>query len=241
MFDGVTYREGISRQLRLGPGALLGIVLYLSIGLLAVWWQSRPRAVDTSVPVTFVKPPPPPPPPPPGGGAKASTPKAKPVVKPVSKDALIAPQTIPDLAPAPQQEETPGGQPGGVEGGVEGGVAGGTVGGQVGGVLGGELGGYGNPLEWDASRMSDPVFVSGPAPECTDQAFDKNVQGKMLIRCIVTSDGKVHECKVVKGLPFMSESAAAALERRVYKPATLGGRAVDVYYVFSLTVSCRSE
>lgn len=241
MFDGVTYREGISRQLRLGPGALLGIVLYLSIGLVAVWWQSRPRTVDTAVPVTFVKPPPPPPPPPPGGGSKASTPKAKPVVKPVSKDALIAPTVVPEAVVPQPMEEAPGGQPGGVEGGVEGGVAGGTVGGQVGGVLGGVLGSDGSPLEWDASRMTQPDFVSGPNPECTDAASSRNVKGKMHIRCLVTADGKVHDCKVVKSLPFMNDAVISALERRTYKPALLGGRPVDAYYQFSVSVSCAEE
>ncbi|MFT3915669.1 MAG: energy transducer TonB [Anaeromyxobacteraceae bacterium] len=242
MFDGVTYREGFSRQLRLGPGAILGICFYVGIGAFSVWYQSRPHEATSAVPVTFRRMPPPPPPPPAGGGGGVPKEKPKPkTVVPIKKDAIIAPTVIPEVAPQQTAQDSAPAEAGGAEGGVAGGVAGGVVGGQVGGVVGGQLGGDGNPIEWDGSRMSDPVFVSGPKPECTDAAFSKNVKGTMLIRCVVTTDGHVHDCKAVKGLPFMSDAAMSALEQRVYKPATLGGRPVDVFYVFKLSVSCTEE
>jgi protein TonB len=58
----------------------------------------------------------------------------------------------------------------------------------------------------------------------------------MLVKCIVTVDGVVRSCRVVKGLPYLDEAVVAALERRRYRPATLGGRPVDVDYVFRITL-----
>ena len=57
----------------------------------------------------------------------------------------------------------------------------------------------------------------------------------MVIRCVISVDGTVHGCHVVKSLPFMDRAAVTALERRKYKPALRAGQPVDVYYTFTLT------
>jgi eukaryotic-like serine/threonine-protein kinase len=41
----------------------------------------------------------------------------------------------------------------------------------------------------------------------------------------------------VKILPFMDRSVIEALERRRYKPATLGGRPIAVDYTFRIKMS----
>src|SRR5882762_2957312 len=51
--------------------------------------------------------------------------------------------------------------------------------------------------------MTAPAMISGPAPEYTADALDREVEGNMQVRCIVTAEGQVRACKVVKGLPFM--------------------------------------
>jgi protein TonB len=59
----------------------------------------------------------------------------------------------------------------------------------------------------------------------------------MVVRCVVSSDGTVHDCKVLKGLPFMDRSVTYALERRRYQPATLQGKPLDVYYTFNVRLA----
>jgi hypothetical protein len=56
----------------------------------------------------------------------------------------------------------------------------------------------------------------------------------LVARCIVTVEGVVRNCKAVKGLPFMNSPVLEALQRREYRPATLQGKPLDVYYTFNI-------
>lgn len=82
--------------------------------------------------------------------------------------------------------------------------------------------------------MTAPAMLSGPAPEYTADAVERRVEGAMQIRCVVTTEGAVRACKVLKGLPFMNAAVIEALERRKYKPALAQGKPVAVYYTFNL-------
>lgn len=82
--------------------------------------------------------------------------------------------------------------------------------------------------------MTPPSMVSGPAPEYTADAVERRVEGAMQVRCVVTVEGRVRACKVLKGLPFMNAAVIEALERRTYKPALAKGKPVSVYYTFNL-------
>jgi TonB family protein len=83
-------------------------------------------------------------------------------------------------------------------------------------------------------KMTAPAMLSGPAPEYTADALERRVEGAMEVRCVVTSEGQVRACKVLKGLPFMNGAVIEALERRKYKPALAQGKPVAVYYTFNL-------
>jgi protein TonB len=76
--------------------------------------------------------------------------------------------------------------------------------------------------------------VAGPPLEYTQQALEREVEGTMLVECVVSVDGVVHDCRVLKGLPFMDRAVVSNLEHRRYKPATMGGKALDVQYVFTI-------
>jgi protein TonB len=52
----------------------------------------------------------------------------------------------------------------------------------------------------------------------------------------VNTDGRVHDCRVVKSLPFMDRAVIEALEKRRYTPATQGGKPIDVDYTFRITL-----
>ena len=90
------------------------------------------------------------------------------------------------------------------------------------------------PIEF-SDELTPPVLISGPSPEYTPMALERRVEGTMAIRCVITVDGTVHGCRVLKSLPFMDRAAIAALEQRKYKPARRAGRPVDVYYTFTIT------
>jgi len=89
--------------------------------------------------------------------------------------------------------------------------------------------------------MTAPAMLSGPAPEYTADALERRVEGAMQIRCVVTSEGEVRGCKVLKGLPFMNAAVIEALERRKYKPALAKGKPVAVYYTFNLRLKLPAQ
>jgi TonB family protein len=92
-------------------------------------------------------------------------------------------------------------------------------------------------VEFDDATMSVPAMISGPDPEYTQEAVERGVQGQMTIRCVVAHDGSVRKCRVLKGLPFMNSAVIEALERRQYRPATVQGKPVDVFYTFNLRLT----
>ena len=113
--------------------------------------------------------------------------------------------------------------------------------GVVGGVVGGSTDGAGavaarEPPEFDQASMARPVFVSGPDLAYTRRAFEREVEGLMIVKCVVTADGMVRDCHVAKGLPYMDDAVVQALERRRYRPATLGGKPIEVKYVFRINL-----
>jgi protein TonB len=135
-----------------------------------------------------------------------------------------APAELKPPEPAPEPEDQGEGE--GEEGGVIGGVP---------GVVGG-----GPPVEEPAgpvkfnSTMTPPILVAGPPLEYTQQALDREVEGVMVVECLVAADGTVHACRVLKSLPFMDRTVVENLEHRRYKPATLGGKSLDVQYTFTI-------
>src|SRR5438105_3928450 len=88
-------------------------------------------------------------------------------------------------------------------------------------------------IEFNES-MTMPSMVSGPSPEYTPDAVERGIEGSMQVRCVITADGQVRSCKVLKGLPFMNGAVVGALERRKYRAALAQGNPVDVYYTFNI-------
>jgi protein TonB len=232
MFDSVLRRETLPRR-RFGSGALLGILVYAGVAGFAFWAQGRVDDRERQdVEVTFVKPPPPPPPPPPAPTPAKSRPKPRDPTRQqtVLSQAIVAPTQVPDAKP-PEQEPVESMETGGVEGGIEGG----EVGGVPGGIVGGVVDATDVRMEFD-ERMTHPEYLGGPSPQYTEKALEREVQGTMVVKCVVTVEGRVHGCRVMKSLPFMDRAVIDALERRRYKPAALGGRPVEVNYTFRITL-----
>ncbi|HET8540636.1 MAG TPA: TonB family protein [Anaeromyxobacter sp.] len=230
MFDSVLRRETLPKR-RYGAGTFLGLVVYAAVAAFAFWAQANVRQHDKQdVAVTFVKPPPPPPPPPPAPAAVRPKVKTPTQQQTVLSQAIVAPTVIPDEKP-PESEPVDTGNVHGEGDGVEGG----EVGGVPGGIVGGVVDATDVRMEFD-ERMSPPEKLGGPDPKYTEKALEREVQGTMIVRCVVTTEGKVFGCRVLKSLPFMDRAVIDALERRRYRPATLGGRPVEVNYNFKITL-----
>lgn len=233
VFDEVTKREGgrrAARRARYLVGSSAAQVAIVA-GIISVSAAISARVSEGPlVPVKIVRtmaPTPPPAPPAPPRPKAAPKPRQPPKVKP-NPTAMIQPKETPTELkppePAPEPEDE------GSDEGVEGGVVGGVVGGVTGGAPEPPKAG---PVKFNSS-MTPPALVSGPPLEYTQQALEREVEGVMVVECVVAVDGTVHACRVLRSLPFMDRAVIDNLERRRYKPATLGGRPLDVQYTFTI-------
>lgn len=236
MFDEVTKREGGKRAAKRGIWIVGSSAAQtaLVVGLIAVSTALAKKAADDKlVEVKFVKqaaPARPAPPPPPPAPKRKVVQQQKTKVEAKPRPAMVQPKEMPQELKPPNPNEPPEEDTGSDEG-EEGGVVGGVVGGVTGGAPAPPAARA--PVEFNTT-MTPPQVLAGPPLEYTQQALEREVEGTMLVKCIVRVDGTVHDCRVLKSVPFMDRAVVNVLERRRYKPATQGGQALDVDYTFTI-------
>jgi protein TonB len=82
--------------------------------------------------------------------------------------------------------------------------------------------------------MTPPQKLGGPDPQYSSQALEHEVEGTMIVKCIVSVQGQVRGCRILKSLPFMDRAVIDALEHRKYSPALLHGQPIEVDYTFKI-------
>ncbi|MEP7124328.1 MAG: TonB family protein [Byssovorax sp.] len=82
--------------------------------------------------------------------------------------------------------------------------------------------------------MNLPRLIEGPEPVYPRAAREARVQGTLLAKCVITTQGALQGCKILKSLPFLDEPVLTALAGRRYAPVMFQGRPINVEYVISL-------
>jgi TonB family protein len=233
VFDEMLRKEGARRLARrsaylAGSSAVQVAATMALAALFAAAVETAPRHEPAPVEVKFVKGAPRPATPPPAPAPRKTARAQRPATPPQPVAPLVQPREVAEHLPAPgppepPPPEEPAGGPG-VTGGVVGGAEEVTAPAPA-----------ARPV-FDAASMTRPVFVSGPDPAYTRAALDREVEGLMVVACVVTREGRVRDCQVLQGLPFMDAAVVQALERRRYRPATLGGEPIEVTYHFRLNL-----
>jgi protein TonB len=236
MFEEVMKRVAGKRAARRASWLVVSAVaqVLLAIGVVSFYraiavGEKRERAIEVRFVKGAARSAMPPPPRAPVPTIRKVPPREPPRETPRPLPALIQPKDLPAEIQTPHAEEPPAPDEEGSDEGI------------VGGLVGSEGDGAGGAQpppaqEFDEASMSRPVFVSGPDLAYTRRALEREVEGLMIVKCVVTVEGAVRACQVLKGLPYMDDAVVAALERRRYRPAMLHGRPVEVKYVFRINL-----
>lgn len=245
MFDAVLSRHARAPR-RWGRGAVATIVLHtLALGgfVLASLHGGHGKGTSAAEVTFFAAPPPPPPPPPPaGGGAKTAPKTEKPKVQ-KKPDQFVEPKKTVEKQPEPEkpkdEPKTEGGQEGGQVGGQVGGTVGGQVGGQIGGQLdgqlGGQVGGGRTSVIPFGAGMERPRMVSGTKEVVwTKEAKAAGSGGTAILKCVITTEGAITNCRIIKGIAHMDQAILAMVSSWRYTPVMFQGRPVAVDYTFTI-------
>lgn len=75
------------------------------------------------------------------------------------------------------------------------------------------------------------IWLHRPTPLVTPEAQANKVKGEVWLRATFREDGTITDIEVIRDVPFMTESAIAALQRSTFRPATIKGRPVTLLNV----------
>jgi protein TonB len=82
--------------------------------------------------------------------------------------------------------------------------------------------------------MTLPSLVAGAArPSYTREALEAKIEGKVIARCTITVDGRLTECRILKGLPFLDRAVLSTLAEQRYTPVRYQGHAKEVFYTLT--------
>ena len=244
MFDSVLDKAKGAKS-RFGTGAVISVGVHVGLVALAVYISSAPAAApDLVAPKLVFLAQPRLPPPPLAAASRSNVPKTP---KQVRRDVLVAPTQPavkpPELDdPAPPDDATDDRPQGD-------GQRGGQIG-QIGGVPDGDPdapAGTGDPTgerggtdvvpfgpgmtrpDWHQAAARDPIAY-------TREAREALVEGTMIVKCVVTTEGRLTGCRIIKPLPFMENAVLETMGRWQVPPVTFQGHPVSVDYTFNLTL-----
>lgn len=80
--------------------------------------------------------------------------------------------------------------------------------------------------------MQPPVKISGRDPMYTFEAVEARVEGKMLVKCVITVQGEVENCRVIRSLPGLDQEVLSAIKTQRFRPGTFNGRPLAIDYMF---------
>jgi protein TonB len=87
--------------------------------------------------------------------------------------------------------------------------------------------------------MTRPQLLGGRDPVYTRAARMARVEGTVIARCVITVQGRLEKCRIVKGQPHMDEAVLQALATRKYTPVTYQGHVQAVLYNVQVSLRMR--
>lgn len=98
-------------------------------------------------------------------------------------------------------------------------------------------GGTAGPM-WVKGDVTPPEKVYFPQPRYTEEARKARIQGVVILQAVIDAQGRVERVKIVKDLPQgLGDSAVQTVKQWKFKPASLQGEPVPVYFNLTITFS----
>ena len=83
--------------------------------------------------------------------------------------------------------------------------------------------------------IREPRRIHGSAPAYPELARRAHIQGKVVLECVIDTEGRVTDLRVVSGSPILAEAATEAVRRWIYSPTTLNGQPIRVILTVTVT------
>ncbi|HSY48749.1 MAG TPA: energy transducer TonB [Thermoanaerobaculia bacterium] len=80
-----------------------------------------------------------------------------------------------------------------------------------------------------------PRLIHRVEPVYPEEARKARITGVVIVKAVITREGKVKDAVVLKPVPMLNDAALAAVKQWTFEPGTLNGQPVDV--VFDLAVN----
>jgi protein TonB len=84
--------------------------------------------------------------------------------------------------------------------------------------------------------IEKPTLVSKAPLTWTREAFEHNIGGIALVRCIIELDGSVSHCRMRKRLPNMDEAILSSVSKWRYTPVLFKGRPQRVEIIIPIRI-----
>ena len=194
MFDSVLGHGTVPKS-RFGTGAVLSVLLHIGVLALAIYLsKQKAHSEDKAVAVVLKVAAAPPPPPPPASSShkEKKTPKKNQLVQPKE----IPKEKPPEAEPDKKDEEMPSRAA--------------SKGSQ--GRRGGGRGGWHpgrnrdrDPRVWRGNDAAGAHLRAwrDAGPSYTSEARAAEIEGLMIVKCVIAPDGSVTNCQIIKPLPHM--------------------------------------
>jgi periplasmic protein TonB len=166
------------------------------------------------------KPEPPPPPPPPKPIPKPRRKVALPAPAAPAPPQVVTPKVIPKEAPKAEATNIPQGAVA-VSSGVT--TTGGT----------GDVGGA-EPAVDLPEEATPPQLLTQTQPAFPEEARKAGREGLVILKFIVTRQGRAASVKVLKGEPPFVDAALAFVKSMLFKPATVNGAPIAVFKILRI-------
>jgi periplasmic protein TonB len=243
LFEDLVVSAAGGRRARAGLGwpvsltlHAVGVAVLMALPALTTEALPDPPARPLNVPVVVLPAPAPQtvapvaPPRPAGGGQR------RPATVITTRRMEAVPQTVPDLPPAPESDEVLAVDPPGNVGFCVGNCASPGTGGPPGdGTMPGDGGpGTGTGLVRVGGVIKPPTKIRDARPVYPPLAQQARLQGRVVLECIISTDGRVEQVQIVSGPPLLQDAAVDAVRQWRYTPTFLNGAPVSVIMTVTL-------